>query len=89
MSMIRNGVDVNKLAELVKAAKADPENFQVKFEANTKWVSGAYSKTKIRDFIIGHRLSPPLRSKPFSVDMWVKGLTIINSDYSFQSLCYS
>ncbi len=52
MSMIRNGVDVNKFAELVKAAKADPENFQVKFEANTKWVSGAYSKTKIRDFMI-------------------------------------
>ena len=39
--------------------------------------------------LIGHRLSPPLSSKPFSVDMWVKGLTIINSDYSFQSLCYS
>ena len=39
--------------------------------------------------LIGHRLSPPLSSKPFSVDMWVKGLTIINSDYSFQSPCYS
>ena len=44
---------------------------------------------RVRKTGIGHRLSPPLSSKPFSVDMWVKGLTIINSDYSFQSLCYS
>jgi uncharacterized OsmC-like protein len=52
MSIIKNGVDVEKLAEIVKSMKADPKNAQVKFMANTKWVSGAYSKTKIRDFVI-------------------------------------
>lgn len=52
MSMIRNGVDVEKLAEIVESMKADPKNAQVKFMANTKWVSGAYSKTNIRDFVM-------------------------------------
>lgn len=52
MSMIRNGVDVDKLAEIIKALKEDPKNAQVKFMANTRWVSGAYSKTKIRDFVM-------------------------------------
>jgi uncharacterized OsmC-like protein len=52
MGIIRNGVDVEKLAETVNAVKADPKNAQVKFMANTKWISGAYSKTKIRDFVI-------------------------------------
>lgn len=52
MSMIRNGVDVDKLAEIVKAVTEDPKNAQVKFMANTRWVSGAYSKTKIRDFVM-------------------------------------
>ena len=50
--MIRNGVDVEKLAETVKAVTEDPKKAQVKFMANTKWVSGAYSKTKIRDFVV-------------------------------------
>jgi uncharacterized OsmC-like protein len=52
MSTVRNGVDIDKLVELVNAVKADPEKGQVKFEANTKWISGAYSKTKIRNFIL-------------------------------------
>lgn len=50
--MIRNGVDIDKLMELISAVKADPKKAQVKFQANTKWISGAYSKTKIRDFIL-------------------------------------
>ena len=54
-----------------------------------KGTSGSPVILKPQEYLIGHRLSPPLSSKPFSVDMWVKGLTIINSDYSFQSLCYS
>jgi hypothetical protein len=39
--------------------------------------------------LIGHRLSPPLSSKAFTVDVRIKGLTIINPCYSFQSPCYS
>jgi uncharacterized OsmC-like protein len=52
MSMIRNGVDVEKLAGTVKALKEDPKKTQVKFKANTKWVNGACSRTTIRDFEI-------------------------------------
>jgi uncharacterized OsmC-like protein len=52
MNMIRNGVDVEKLAEIVKAVTEDPKKAQVKFRASTKWVSGACSETKIRDFEI-------------------------------------
>ena len=50
--MIRNGVDVEKLAETVKAVTGDPKKAQVKFIANTMWVNGACSKTKIRNFEI-------------------------------------
>ena len=52
MSTIRNGVDVEKLTNVVKSVKEDPKNAQTKFTANTKWVGGAYSKTRIRDFVI-------------------------------------
>ena len=52
MSIVRNGVDVEKLAETVKAVTEDPKKAQVKFMANTKWINGACSKTTIRDFEI-------------------------------------
>jgi uncharacterized OsmC-like protein len=52
MSAIRNGVDVDKLVELVNAVKANPDKAQAKFHAETKWINGAYSKTKIRNFTI-------------------------------------
>jgi hypothetical protein len=52
MGTIRNGVDVEKLAEVINSVKADPKKAQTKFTANTRWVSGAYSKTRIRDFVI-------------------------------------
>jgi hypothetical protein len=33
--MIKNGVDVERLAEIVESMKEDPKNAQVKFMANT------------------------------------------------------
>src|SRR5271157_1049454 len=52
MSEIRNGVDVDKLEEIINALKADPVKAQVKFQAETKWINCAYSKTKIRNFTV-------------------------------------
>ncbi len=52
MSTIKNGVNVDKLIEIIDNIKADPVKAQVKFKANTEWVNGAYSKTKIREFLI-------------------------------------
>ncbi|HEX7445109.1 MAG TPA: OsmC family protein [Methanothrix sp.] len=52
MSEIRNGVDVDKLKEITNAMKADPVKAQVKFQAETKWVNCAHSKTKIRNFTL-------------------------------------
>ena len=52
MSDIRNGVDVDKLEEIINALKSDPVKAQVKFQAETKWINCAYSKTKIRNFTV-------------------------------------
>ena len=52
MSEIRNGVDVDKLEEIINALKSDPVKAQVKFQAETKWINCAYSKTKIRNFTV-------------------------------------
>jgi len=52
MSEIRNGVDVDKLEEIINAMKADPVKAKVKFQAETKWINCAYSKTKIRNFTV-------------------------------------
>jgi len=52
MSEIRNGVDVDKLKEITNAMKADPVKAQVKFQAETKWINCAHSKTKIRNFTL-------------------------------------
>jgi uncharacterized OsmC-like protein len=52
MSTIRNGVNVDKLIEIIDTIKANPEKAQAKFKANTEWVNGAYSKTTIRDFVM-------------------------------------
>jgi uncharacterized OsmC-like protein len=52
MNGIINGVDVDKLAEIIRVMETDPSKASVKFQAETKWISCAYSKTKIRNFIL-------------------------------------
>ena len=39
MSEIRNGVDVDKLEEIISVMKADAVKAQVKFQAETKWIN--------------------------------------------------
>jgi hypothetical protein len=52
MSNIINGVDVDKLVEIINTMKADPDRANVEFKAETKWINGAHSKTRIRNFTL-------------------------------------
>ena len=42
-----NGVDVGRLSETIAAVKADPRLAHLQFRAETEWVNGARSKTRI------------------------------------------
>ena len=67
MSSLQNGVDVEKLAGTVNAVKADPSLAQFKFRANTEWLGGGHSKTKIQSFFgVGQEDSS--RREPFVVE---------------------
>ncbi len=48
----RNGVDLEKLVATTSAIRADPNMAQSNFQANTKWLNGARSRTTIRNFTI-------------------------------------
>ncbi len=52
MVNIKNGVDVDALIESIEAFKSHPDKALVEFSATTEWVSGAYSRAKIRDFTL-------------------------------------
>ncbi len=45
---IRNGIDVNKLNDLIDFIRANPEVANFQFKVNTEWINGANSRTKIR-----------------------------------------
>ena len=42
-----NGVDVGRLSETIEAVKANPELAHLQFRAETEWVNGARSRTRI------------------------------------------
>ncbi len=52
MSTIRNGVDVDALAATASAIKSDPEKAEFEFHAETRWLGGARSRTKIKEFVL-------------------------------------
>ena len=43
----RNGVDVDKLNDLIGIIKVNPEVGSFKFRADAEWINGAHSRTKI------------------------------------------
>ncbi len=45
---IRNGIDVNKLNDLIEFIRANPEVANFQFKVDTEWVNGANSRTKIQ-----------------------------------------
>jgi len=52
MSTIRNGVDVDALTATASALKSDPKKAKFEFRSETQWLTGARSRTKIKDFAI-------------------------------------
>lgn len=45
---IRNGIDVNKLNDLIDFIRANPEVANFQFKADTEWINGGNSRTKIQ-----------------------------------------
>jgi uncharacterized OsmC-like protein len=58
-----NGVDVERLADTVKAIEADPSLARFTFRARNKWVVGADNRTTLGDFHGAGR--EQTRAKPF------------------------
>jgi uncharacterized OsmC-like protein len=50
MSTIVNGVNVDQLVETVNAIKAEPSLARFRFRAETEWVNGGHSQTRIQSF---------------------------------------
>ena len=45
---IQNGIDVNKLNDLIDIIRSNPEVANFEFRTETEWINGAHSKTKIQ-----------------------------------------
>jgi uncharacterized OsmC-like protein len=45
-----NGVDVDRLVQTINAVKASPDLARFKFRAETEWLEGARSRTRIESF---------------------------------------
>jgi uncharacterized OsmC-like protein len=45
---IQNGVDVDKLRDLIDVIRTNPEVANFEFRAETEWINGAHSMTKIQ-----------------------------------------
>jgi len=67
MSTIQNGVDVDQLVGTINAIKANPDLANFKFRAETTWINGGHSRTKIKSFF-GAGAEDTSRSKPFILD---------------------
>ena len=66
MSIV-NGVDVDKLISTIKAIKENPDIANFQFRANTEWINGGHSRTKIQSFY-GAGAEDESRKQPFVID---------------------
>lgn len=64
MTKIVNGIDVDKLVEIINAVKQNPELASFKFRTNTEWIKGGHSRTKIQGFY-GVGQEDTSRKEPF------------------------
>jgi uncharacterized OsmC-like protein len=62
-----NGVDVDQLVGTIEAIRANPDLARFKFRAETEWVNGGHSRTKIQNFY-GAGQEDTSRSKPFILE---------------------
>ena len=67
MSKTLNGVDVDQLVATVTAIKENPNIARFQFRANTEWVNGGHSRTKIQGFF-GAGTEDTSRKKTFVVE---------------------
>lgn len=64
---IVNGVNVGQLVGTIEAVKQNPDLARCKFRAETEWISGGYSRTKIQGFYaVGQEDTS--RSQPFILE---------------------
>lgn len=62
-----NGVNVDQLLATIEAVKSNPELAKCKFRAETEWISGGHSRTKIQDFYAAGQ-EDGSRTKPFVLE---------------------
>ena len=62
-----NGVDVDRLTEMIDAVTATPALAHFQFRARNHWIDGGYSRTTIKDFY-GAGQEDATRTEPFTVD---------------------
>ena len=62
-----NGVDVDQLVGTIEAIKTDPDLARFQFRAETEWINGGHSRTKIQSFY-GAGQEDASRSKPFTLE---------------------
>lgn len=62
-----NGVNVDQLVGTINAVKANPELAKCKFRAETEWISGGHSRTKIQGFYAAGQ-EDASRATPFILD---------------------
>jgi len=67
VQMMLNGVNVQQLVDTVNAIKADPRLARFQFRADTEWIDGGHSRTKIQRFY-GAGQEDASRTKPFILE---------------------
>ena len=64
---IVNGVNVDQLVGTINAIKGNPDLARFKFRAETEWIGGGHSRTRIQSFY-GAGQEDTSRSKPFVLE---------------------
>jgi uncharacterized OsmC-like protein len=62
-----NGVNVEQLVETIEAIKEDPGLAEFRFRANTEWIEGGHSRTRIQGFY-GAGAEDTSRAEPFYLE---------------------
>ncbi len=62
-----NGVNVDQLVSTVEAIKEDPGLAEFRFRANTEWIEGGHTRTKVQGFY-GAGAEDTSRAEPFYLE---------------------
>jgi uncharacterized OsmC-like protein len=62
-----NGVNVDQLVSTIDAVKEEPGLAEFRFRANTEWIEGGHSRTRIQDFY-GAGAEDTSRAEPFYLE---------------------